>query len=318
MTDSLRLGVIGAGVMGSNHARVARQLSGAVLSVVVDPDIERARSVAAGSDAAALDSLDDAIADMDVAVVAVPTADHTSTAMRLLDEDIHVLIEKPIAPTVSEASKILDLAADRGVVVAAGHVERFNAAVRELPHLVSEPIHVAASRVSPYSPRISDGVVLDLMIHDLDIVASLLDDDVTYVGGTARHIHSDSEDHAIANVTFASGVTASFEASRLGQQKTRRIEITQPDSVIVADLLRQDVTVYRMTQHEYLDDDGMRYRQSSVVEIPFIDQRGEPLLRELQDFVDAARGLSAPTVPGNDGRRGLDLAIRVNEALRRT
>lgn len=319
MSD-VRIAVIGAGVMGGNHARVARNVTGGQLTAVVDQDIARATALTVGSGARAVSDVGDVIDDFDLAVVAVPTRRHHDLAAMLLEAGKHLLVEKPIAASSDEAIDMIRRSESAGRHLAVGHIERFNAAVRELPGLLDQPIHIRATRVSPYSPRISDGVVHDLMIHDLDILLSLVapDDVVTSVSGTARSIHGDTEDVAHVSLSFASGLTASLETSRIAQQKVRLIEVTQADSVVVADLVRQDLTVHRMSRHEYLSDDGVRYRQSSVLEIPFIDQRGEPLLRELEDVVGAVRDNRPPTVTGHDGLRALELADRVSASLVRS
>jgi len=318
MNTEVRIAVIGAGVMGANHARVARNVPGASLAAVIDQDLDRAAAVA--GEAQAGRDIDEFLEAFDLAVIAVPTAAHADLACDLFDQGKHVLVEKPIASSPELADRMIAKAEGTGLTLAVGHIERFNAAVRELPHLLEDPIHIRATRVSPYSPRISDGVVHDLMIHDLDIVLSLIGGgaSVEAVSGSARAVRGDAEDLANATATFSNGLTASFETSRVAQQKVRQIEVTQHDSVIVADLVRQDVTIHRMSRHEYLADDGVRYRQSSVVEIPFIDQRGEPLQRELEDVVASIRERRAPTVTGEDGAAALRLADSIAEALVRT
>lgn len=318
--SNLGVTVIGAGIMGANHARVVSQLREARLVSVVDPDVARAEQLVGSSGAIAAATIDEVMDSTDLAVVAVPTALHFELACRIIDAGIAVLVEKPITTTYEEAIALVDRAAGKGVTLAVGHVERFNAAVAELPSLVDDPIHIRAVRVSPYSPRISDGVVHDLMIHDIDIVLSLFgaEVDVVEVGGTGRAVHGPSEDLANAHIALSNGVTAAFETSRLGQQKVRQIEITQRDSVIIADLLRQDVTIHRMSRHEYLADDGVRYRQSSVLEIPFLDQRGEPLLRELEDVVSSVQANRPPRVGGADGARALHVADLISRSLTRS
>ncbi|MFQ5558585.1 MAG: Gfo/Idh/MocA family oxidoreductase, partial [Acidimicrobiales bacterium] len=235
------------------------------------------------------------------------------------DAGTPVLVEKPLAATVEEAREIVEAATAASLVLAVGHIERFNAAVAELPKWVERPIHIRAERISPYSPRILDGVVLDLMIHDIDIVLSLAGDaEVVHVSGVGQHARSASEDLASAIVRFDSGLTATFTTSRLGQQKIRQVEITQADSVVVADLLRQDITVHRMSRHEYLSDEGARYRQSSMMEIPFLDTRGEPLALELEHFAECARTGATPRVDGAAGLRALALARDIDAALSRS
>ncbi len=316
MSDPVRIAVIGAGIMGTNHARVAKGLDSIDLIAVVDSDLEKA-AASAGEETASAATLDEVIDSIDAAVVAVPTAFHHGFAMRLIEAGKHVLIEKPLAATLDEAKEIVAAAEQAGTILSVGHIERFNAAVRELPPLLDAPLHIRADRISPYSPRILDGVVLDLMIHDLDIVLHLAGPDaqVVSVGGTSHRARSESEDMATASIAFDNGMTASFTTSRLGQSKIRQIEVTQLDSVVVADLLRQDITINRMTRHEYLTDEGTRYRQSGVVEIPFIDSRGEPLALELDDFASSVSEQRPPRVDGQAGLRALELAHRVQAAV---
>lgn len=317
---TVRIAVIGAGVMGANHARIARQLRDGELVAVIDADLERART-AAGPDvhvATDIAELGRAV-PVDLAVVAVPTPHHADVAISLAERGVHLLVEKPLAGSVPEAERITSAADAAGVVLAVGHIERFNAAVAELPRLIEDPVHIRATRVSPYSARIGDGVIHDLMIHDLDIVLSLAgpDAEVTSVSGTTRSTRSDNEDLASVTVAFSTGLTAAFETSRLAQQKVRTLEITQSDAVVVADLVRQDVTIHRMSQHEYLSGDGVRYRQSSVVEIPFLENRGEPLALELSHVAECVRTGAAPRVGGRDGVRALALADRIAAAVHR-
>jgi predicted dehydrogenase len=309
----VRLGVIGAGIMGANHARVARQLRHARLVAVVDPDVERAGAAAAPTGAWPVATIDDVLGDIDAAVVAVPTPAHVETAVRLAEAGIHLLVEKPLARTAAEAAEIVGAAERAGVVLSVGHVERFNAAVAELPALLDRPVHLAFSRISPYSARVHDGVVFDLMIHDLDILTWLTGatTHIVEVSGVRRAVRGATEDLAVVSVRAGNGLTAAFTTSRLGQQKIRSVEITQEDSVVVADLVRQDITVHRMTRHEYLSDEGARYRQSSVIEIPFLETRGEPLALELQHFVDCIRTGECPRVTGQDGVTAVALAERV-------
>lgn len=318
MSARLKVAVVGTGIMGSNHVRVMGQLADVDLVAVVDADLDRARAAALKFGARACSSIDELPADVDAAVVAVPTSLHLETAVALIERGVSVLVEKPLAATVADAQRIIEAASSAGVVLAVGHVERFNPAVAELGALVKNPIHIGASRISPYSPRISDGVVFDLMIHDIDIVCSLAGpgDEIISVSGVGRRVHTDTEDLASVAVTFKSGLTASFMTSRLGQQKIRAIEVTQLDSVVLADLVRADVTIHRMAHHEYLGESGVSYRQSSVIEIPFIQNRGEPLVREAEDFVAAVRSGDAPRVSGTDALRAVRIATAIVESLR--
>jgi predicted dehydrogenase len=318
MSDPVRLAVVGAGSMGANHVRIAQELPGATLAAVVDHDLSRARTAARSGGVDVLTSVDELGADIDAAVVAVPTAAHLPVAMELARRGVHLLIEKPLAATVAEAEDIVAAAKAAEIVLAVGHVERFNPAVLELPRLLDSPIHFEASRISPFTARISDGVIFDLMIHDIDIVLSLVgaETEVVEIGGVARIARGTSEDLASVTMAFSSGETAVFNTSRLGQRKIRTLEITQADSAISVDLLRQDITITRMSQHEYLSDDGApRHRQSNVVEIPFLETRGEPLARQLAHFVDCVGAGKRPHVDGTAGARAVAVAQRVLKAV---
>ena len=319
MNAPLKLIVVGAGSMGANHIRVAQQLPNVELVAVVDQDIDRARSVTRSASIDVVGSLDDLTVDVDAAVVAVPTAGHMSIATTLARRGVHLLVEKPLAPSAAEAEDLVAVAEDAGVVLAVGHVERFNPAIYELPRLLEEPIHFEASRISPYTPRIGDGVIFDLMIHDIDIVCSLVNPiaEVVEVAGVSRTVKGATEDLATVTMGFSTGETAVFNTSRLGQTKIRTLEVTQVDSAISVDLLRQDITVSRMSKHEYLSDEGTtRHRQSNVVEIPFLETRGEPLSLELSNFVESVRSGLPPHVDGAAGARAVGLAQRAVDSVR--
>lgn len=315
--EHLRLVVVGAGIMGSNHVRVGRNLRDASLVAVVDPDLDRARAAAGTSGIEVVERVEQVVDRIDAAVVAVPTAQHVDTALELIEGGVHLLVEKPLAATAAAGRELVDAAESAGLVLAVGHVERFNPAVVDLPSWVEQPIHVETVRTSPYTARISDGVVFDLLIHDIDIVCSLAGPEavVEHIDGVSQTVRSPSEDLVSVNLRFSTGLTAHLTASRLGQEKIRRIEVTQDDSVVIADLLRQSITIQRMSRHEFLSDQGMSYRQSSVVEVPFIETRGEPLALELQHFVDCVRGAEQPRVDGGSGVRAVELAERIVELV---
>jgi predicted dehydrogenase len=317
MTDPVRLAVVGAGIMGANHVRVARTLPSVELVAVIDHDLDRARAAARSGGELSSNVISDVFGRVDAAVIAVPSAHHADTAVALAEQRIHLLVEKPLAPCVEDAQRIVEAARANDIVLAVGHIERFNAAVVELGRLLDHPIHIEASRISPYSSRVTDGVIFDLMIHDIDIVCSLAgpDAEVVQVSGVARTTKGSTEDLASVTIEFSTGLTAAFNTSRLGQQKIRTIEITQAESVVIADLVRQDVTIHRMNHSEYLSEEGRRYRQSSVIEIPFLETRGEPLALELGHFVDCVRNGTQPRVDGAAGIRAIALAQRATEAV---
>lgn len=298
--------------MGANHARVAMGLRDATVSAVVDPDVERAKALAHAVGSRSASTVEEVLEDIDAAVVAVPSHLHRPVALQLIEAGKHVLVEKPIAPSVEDGLAIVEAAEQRPVVLMIGHIERFNPAVLGLEHLLSEVVHLDVARISPYSGRIADDVVIDLMIHDLDIALGMLRCPVMDVAVVRRRLRSDSDDLVCALVTFENGVTANFTASRVGQHKIREWQITQAESFVTLDLVRQDVTVMRVDHSEFLSDDGPRYRQSGVVEIPFLERRGEPLYLELSEFVDCVTTGGRPRVDGRAGVAALELALRIN------
>lgn len=312
----VRLGIVGAGIMGTNHARVLPQVPDASLSHVVDPDRQRAALLADAYGARPLSSISELAGQVDAAIVATPTSTHATLALSLIESGIHVLIEKPIAASVEEAELLIDAAARSAVTLQVGHVERFNPVVLELENLVSDLVHINIARIGPYSGRVRDGVILDLMTHDLDLARTLARSEVQDVAAIGRRTRSDTEDLASSLLTFDNGITASLTASRVGQDKIRTIELTQLENYVRVDMLRQDITVTRVHHSEYLSNEGARYRQTGVIEVPFLEQRGEPLLAELSHFVDCVRSGRQPRVSGLDGLRAIELAQRVAAAAR--
>lgn len=318
MNEPLRVAVVGLGIMGANHMRVLRTLPEVRLAGVVDNDPRLVEQLSSGLHSCqSYSTLSELEGLVDAAIIASPTRLHAEMAIELIKMGVHVLVEKPLASTSSEAERVIAAAEAAGVVLAVGHIERFNAAVADLHRFVDQPIHIEASRINPYSSRIADGVILDLMIHDLDIVLSIAGeaDTPVSVSGVARAMRGTTEDIASVNVRFASGLTATFNTSRLGQQKIRSIEITQAESTIVADLMRQDITIHRMTHHEFVGGSGASYRQSTVLEIPFLERRGEPLVAEQQHFVDCVLTGTAPIVDGKAALRALRLAEWAAESV---
>ena len=310
------LAIVGAGVMGANHARVAMSLRDATVVAVYDPDLERAQVLADAVGAKSVPSFDDVLRLADAVVIAAPNAQHAELGLACIEAGKPVLIEKPLASTMTEARALVDAAQRRGVLLSVGHIERFNPAVLELDRLATDIVHIDAARVSPFSPRIKDDVVLDLMIHDLDIVLSLAGSVPESVQAVGQTVRTDEMDIVSAIIRFENGVTSSITASRVGQTKIRQLQITQRENFINVDLIRQDVTLSRVDHAEFLSSAGTRYRQSGVVEIPFLEHQGEPLHLELTHFVSCVLGDAQPRVTGAVGMRALDLAFRIRELAR--
>jgi UDP-N-acetylglucosamine 3-dehydrogenase len=308
-----RAAVIGAGMMGRHHVRILAGMPDIELVGVVDDDLARATSMASAHGAAGFASVSELPA-VDLAVVAVPTSAHRDVALELFRRGVHVLVEKPLAPTPEDAREIIDAAVSAGVVLAVGHVERFNPAVMALARLVEEPLYMQFERLSPYTPRVGDSVVFDLMVHDLDLACMLAGGSPTSIETAGVRVFSDTLDIATALLRFESGCVANVTSSRATQDKIRRVSVSERERFILADCLRQDVQIRRETTSEFLDDTGGTYRQASVTEIPYLDRRSEPLAAELRDFIEAIRGEHAPSVDGQAGLLAVELASKVETA----
>jgi predicted dehydrogenase len=316
----VRAAVVGAGHMGQYHGRVYAELWDVDLVGVVDIDPARAAAVAAQYDAAAFTDHRDLIGRVDVASVAVPTEQHFHVARDLLQAGISVLVEKPITPTLDEARELYAVARRSGAALEVGHVERFNGAVQELRKIVDRPILIESRRLGPFVPRVQkDTVVMDLMIHDVDIVLALVDSPATRIAAFGAAVHSETTDVATVQITFASGTIATITASRATEEKIRTLAITQPDAYIVLDYTDQDIQIHRRAAQEYtLNRESIRYRQASFVEHLFV-HRDNPLKLEIQHLIQSLRRIRAgedvPLAEADD-LRSLAMALSIERMIR--
>jgi len=302
----LRVGVFGAGSMGRNHVRLLSSLPGAELVGVYDPRPEAAEAAAREPGARVFPSLEELAGEIEAAVVAAPTVAHAEMGCALLDRGLHVLIEKPLAASLEEADRLLAHAGDR--VLAVGHIEFFNPAVQALLAVGSPPRFVEVQRLGVFSPRSLDvDVVLDLMIHDLQILHALDPSPVAEIRATGIAVLSSRIDIANVRVELASGAVANLTASRVSSERARRLRVFLPNRYYSLDYQAQEIKGYRLEgegeQRRILPDD-----------LPL--ERAEPLRRELEAFLAACRGEPAPRVSGEQGRRALETALAVVEAIR--
>jgi predicted dehydrogenase len=288
-----RVAVIGAGVMGSYHARVIAQSERTHLACVVDPDPNVGKVLAERYETRWQPELDGS-ADIDAVVVAAPTQFHADIVGQLLDHDMPMLVEKPFADDLAQAETLVAVADRKQVPIMCGFVERFNPAVLTVRQMVSQVVHITAVRHSPYAGRIRTGVAWDLLIHDVDACLRLIADEPAAVRAGVGQFHPMSadagEDVAEAVMTFASGAVASVSASRLGHRKIRTFGITEISRTIEVDLLRRDVTVYKHVAHDSPTQDGLGYRQQTIIEIPELVSAREPLAAQLDRFLDLLAG----------------------------
>jgi len=309
----VRVGILGTGNMGGNHVRILQSLPGAELVGVVDSDPARARRCAKKHETRFYPEFGELMANADAVVIAVPTDLHYSFSMEALENGLDVLVEKPIADTLEHANKLCETARRLGRVLQVGHVERFNPVCLELPRLVKSPLLISCERLSSYTPSWigTTGVIIDLMIHDLDIVLSLLGEEVTEVNAVSATVMSSTEDLALAQVVFESGVIANFTSSRVSQAKIRRLSITQEGEFLSVDMLRQNISIHHHVVSNYFHDKRTGYRQEAVTDMPYLSRYGEPLRLELESFVDSVVERTPPVDSGEDGTRALGLALRI-------
>ena len=310
----VNLAIIGAGIMGANHGRVLRGMPDVKLAAVCDGDIERATALANGTGALATTDVDSAIDAADAAILATPSHTHGALGEHILKSGRDLLVEKPIATEISDAERLIEAAATEDRILMVGHIERFNPAVVELRQLVTEPLALEINRVGPFYARNLADVVLDLMIHDIDLARAIIGHEIVEHHAVARSVRTDEPDLAYALLTFDNGVVANITASRVSQNKIRRVTLTQRDNAIVADLLRQHVEVHRIEHSEFLSDGGVRYRQSGLVEIPYLSSPGEPLMHELRHFVDCVTQRREPLVTGQDGLAALRVCLEIRDS----
>ena len=309
-----KVAVVGTGIMGVNHVRVLNSLPDFQLVAVVDPDSLRGQAVADLAGVEYLENIEGLPEEVSAAVLASPTATHEKLGVDLLERGIDLLIEKPVAESVDGVQRLAAASASTQRILMVGHIERFNPAVLELTRFLDDPIHLEFTRVGPYSARTSTDVVLDLMIHDIDLALAMAGAELASMSATGRVVMGQDLDLATALLVFTNGLTATLTASRVAQKKVRCIEVTQRSSAITVDLVRQDITINKMHHTEYLTDGIPTYRQSGLVEIPFLDQRGEPLALELQHFATCVAERSRPVVGAPEAGRALQLALSIREA----
>ncbi|MGO9862079.1 MAG: Gfo/Idh/MocA family oxidoreductase [Terriglobales bacterium] len=313
----MNVAVVGVGAFGRNHARVYRQLqdSGSVRLVgVVDPNTARADAVAREFDCKAFGSVEQMLtthSEVQAASVAVPTVLHREVAGSLMEAGVDVLIEKPLAATLGEADELVRVASAHGRVAQVGHLERFNPAVRATLPLITRPMFFEVHRLSVFSPRALDvDVVLDLMIHDLDIVLAFVGSAVKEIRAVGLPILSGKVDIANVRVEFESGCVANFTASRVSTERVRKLRFFQAGQYISIDYGRQDVIVFSVGGVDGGADARPSVNPQIAMAKPAIAAE-EPLLAEITAFLEAVRLRSRPVVSLEDGRRALGLGLEI-------
>ena len=303
MSEPLRIGVAGVGAMGRNHARVLSTLDGAKLTAIYDVDNSRAAELAAEYQTKAVTSLEEFAREVHAAAVAVPTVAHREIAGFLLEKGKHVLVEKPLSDSLREAQELVALARAGNLVLQVGHIERFNPVMAQLEERIKLPRFIEATRLSPFPNRSTDvGVVLDVMIHDLEIILHLVKSPLISMDAVGVPVLTRREDIANARLRFENGCVANVTASRISDKKMRKIQVFHADGYISLDYQEQSGHIYRR--------DGLQIVRE-VVQV----EKDEPLKLELAAFVECARRGIAPVVSGQQGADALRLAIQITEAI---
>jgi predicted dehydrogenase len=313
---TVRVAVIGVGHLGRHHARILASLPGVELVAVVDTNRERAAEIAAANSTRALFDPRELLGQVDAVTVAVPTDRHAEIALPFLKAGVPALVEKPIARSLEEADQLIEAAADASVVLAVGQTERFNPALAAARPLITDPRFIEVHRLGAFPERSLDiDVVFDLMIHDLDVVLSLVDSDVESVEAVGVPVITPRVDIANARLRFANGCIVNLTASRISRDRVRKIRFFQPSVYVSIDYAAQKVEVYRLVKGggpQPLDAaQGRPSIEGGEMAVP----SEEPLKRELADFVEAIVEKRAAKVTGVAGRRALALAQAIVDKM---
>ena len=320
----VRIGVVGAGALGFHHTRSLRGVPGAQLVGFHDASRERSGKVSAELGVNAFDSLEALLDEVEAVSIAVPTPVHYAVAAPALERGLHVLIEKPIATTLEEADALLAIAKRTGAVVQTGHVERFNRAVRAALPYVDAPRFIESDRLAPFNPRGSDvAVVLDLMIHDIDLVRTFVGCHIADVSAVGVPVLTPFVDIANARLSFAAGAVANITASRVSRERMRKLRIFQQSGYLSLDLAAGTGEFYRLRRDVDLgalvrDAQGAQALETFVERVVLEAPEGEPLRLELEAFVQGVMGDGPIQVTGEDGREALAAALTIVRDIERS
>jgi predicted dehydrogenase len=310
MTSKLRIAVIGVGYLGRFHALIYSRMPDVQLVGVADPDLDRAQSVGAEAGCAAFVDAAELFDRVDAVSIVAPTSVHLEVAEPFLRRGVHMMLEKPIAASHEEGGEIVRLAEQAGAILQIGHLERFNAGIMALAERISEPRYVEAQRMGGFVERATDvDVVSDLMIHDIDIILSLMGSEIRHISAVGTPVLTRHVDIASARLEFSSGAVANVIASRVSEKKTRRIRVFQPTGYLSLDFIEQtiDIAYTRAVPGE---------ERPEIVRERIEVEPVKPLDRELETFVECVRTGRSPLVDGRVGLEALDVALKVQSSIR--
>ncbi len=305
----VRVAVIGVGHLGQHHARLLASMDGVELVGVCDTNRQRADAITAKFGGRVFESAADLAGHVDAVIIAVPTVSHLDVALPFLTAGVATLVEKPIAPGVDAADRLIDAAERGGALLATGHTERFNPAVARALPLISEPRFIEIHRLGTFPERSLDiDVIFDLMIHDLDLLLSVVKSEVVQIEAVGVNVLTPKADIANARLRFASGCIANITASRISRERVRKARFFQNDAYVSIDYAAQELEMFRLVK-----GNGRPVIEGGRITV----DNEEPLRRELDDFIEAVRTRRPPGVTGRDGRAALALATRVAETMGR-
>lgn len=306
----IKCAVVGTGYLGKFHAEKYASLPDCELLAVVDINLAAANEIAQKHGVAALTDYQPLLGQVDAVSIVVPTTLHFQVAKAFLNSGTHVLVEKPITVTVEEADELIDLAKQKNVILQVGHLERFNPAVLGLDHLAEKPLFIESHRLSPFNPRANDvSVVLDLMIHDIDIIMALIDSDVEKIDASGTAVLTKGIDIANARLTFKNGCVANVTASRISMKMERKMRMFSPSSYITVDFQNRVLTKHKTGSKEMFPGIPEILTEESVFE------NGDALLEEIKHFIECIQNGTNPLVPGEAGRRALKTAMEISQLL---
>jgi len=323
--EKVRVGVVGVGHLGDHHARIYSQISDTELVGVNDIDVEKGKSVAQRYGTRYFENLDDLLKEADAISLVVSTTAHFSLAQVILQRKKDLLIEKPITQTVEQAEELITLAQKKNLILQVGHIERFNPAFKAIEKHQLKPKFIESHRLAQFDPRGTDvAVILDLMIHDIDLILSLVKSRITRIEAVGVPVVAQSEDICNARLTFENGCVANITASRISARSLRKMRLFQKDSYISLDFLQKSVEIYRLVGADRIPS-GEKEKKTVVGNIP-VEELGKTIIyerpdicdqdmltSEIKSFLDAVRTRTSPQVTGEDGKKALEVALQIKE-----
>ena len=318
--EKVNISLIGIGRMGQFHLNVINQINSINLSGIYDSDEKHLNEISSKYNLNSFKSLDEAIDKCDAVIIASPTKFHFDIAKKSIQKGKHVLVEKPMTENFIQAEELETMVKEKNIIFQVGHVERFNGAVQELHHIIENPYLIEARRLAPFTPRITDvGVVFDIMIHDLDIVTSLVKKPLIRFSASGKRIKTKNEDIASALLEFEGNTIATISASRVTQEKIRTLSISSEEAHFILDYATQDITIHRQaaSQSKIKTSIGINYTQESIIERVFI-HRDNPLKLEDEHFANCILGKDKKLVSIEDDVRTIKLTEGILNKIKET